>query len=265
MNRLMTMALMATLLAGCGKEGSTSEVTEQDVRKAVKIWLSADQDTSVGCRPGQGINLPCTPLPADGLAPRIRVGSTPTEQSRAYVHFTLPELPPGSEVAGAYMQLYHDGAATDCDPVGFVPVEQPWSAHGMSYMNQPVSYPGVNEFPLTCLNGNGSGWWTSPNITRYVNYKYANRQLNYGFVSTLPVANRAYSYVSINDAGRTLEDLGRSPRLLINVLLPPGATANDIRMPGLHPDHDLPARRGDRIRMMSVAAGVDWPASWRVR
>lgn len=262
---------LTPLLVACGSGGQDNFIRPGEETSALNlwIWLAADQDTTVRC---QG------PFCSDGdvnfgFDPILEAGSAPGDIARGYMQFTMPILPDGAQVETAFLELYsQDPYAPGVNLVDVVPVEEPWRPDTMTYDNQPQSFPGVNEFTLTPSN-NGSGWWTSPNLKRYADWKFGNPHLNFGFVTTTArdtgepsPSNYSgyYVFTSNNDPLRTPDTIGRGPRFVLNVLLPPGTTAADIRMPGLPAGHDLLTNgQGEAARAL-IAEGDRPPSGWLV-
>lgn len=265
---------VAPMLTACGSGGGGNEFVkpgEETAALAIWIWLAADQDTSVRCQGpfctgGDSIY---------GFDPLLVVADNSILTARSYMKFTMPELPAGSEVEEAYLELYQtggDAAAFGDNLVGVIPVEDAWRPDTMTYYTQPRSFPGQNEFNIT-PSSNNTGWWTSPNLKRYADYKLGNRQFNYGFVTTRPKAqdtptapstSNTYRFASNNDAARTPTTIGRGPRFMLRVRLPVGATYNDVSLPVLPSAHDLVTDTDGNAARALMFTGVIPPASWNV-
>lgn len=266
----LTPALTACGGGGGGSDGFIKPGEERSAL-AIWIWLAADQDTSVRC------DGPfCTGGDSlYGFDPLLDVADNASQTARSYVQFTMPNLPAGANVEEAYLELYQAGgsnASFGQDFVGVIPVEAPWRPDTTTYNTQPPSIPGQNEFNVT-PSGNASGWWTSPNLKRYADYKLGNPQFNYGFVTTNPKAvdaptapstQRAYTFRSNNFGDRTTTNVGTGPRFVLKVRLPIGAGIDDVSLPPVPPGSDIPGAPNVQLGRAALRAGENAPTQWNV-
>ncbi|MDJ0974951.1 MAG: DNRLRE domain-containing protein [Planctomycetota bacterium] len=269
---LLAIAPALTACGGGGSGDSFIKPGEETAALAMWIWLAADQDTPARCQ-GPFCNGGDT---AYGTDPLLDAGETNDEIARSYMRFTMPDLPAGTTVEEAYLGMFQAGgsrATRGTAFLGIVPVEDPWDPNNLTYNTQPRSFLGQNEFNLTPVVDE-NGWWTSPNIKRYVDYKLANPQLNYGFVTTYakgvdqptaPVVPNIFRFRSNNFGNRTPTQIGTGPRIVIKVILPQGATVNDVSLPPLQPGHDLATDASGKAARALLRVGADWPADWQVR
>jgi hypothetical protein len=268
----LVLIMLTPALLGCGGSGDNGFIKpgEEVSALALWIWLAADQDTSVHC---QGPT--CTGGDSTfGSDPALTASTDPADLGRTYVQFTMPTLPTGSVVDEAYLELHQVGTPGSFgqELVAWVPVEDPWRPDTMTYNTQPRSFPGINQFDTT-PSRNGSGWWTSPNLKQYADYKLANPQLNYGFVTTTvrdlskPAGQQdtaSYRFRSNNDISRTATSVGLAPRFVLRITLPAGATLDDVTLPPLAPGHDLLTNASGQSARALLSAGETPPSSWNV-
>lgn len=265
-------ALLAGFLA-LGLVGCTGSSTGTDdsspehpvVSGTVFLWVGADKDGYVSCEAG---GPPCPGENSNfGTNQFLRVAFSAVALKKAYVHFTLPQLPPGTEVQEAYLELFHPGTREDgkSDDVRIpvAPAAAPWSPMTLTLANEPNRQliGGVSEIKL-----NSAEWSGTEDLAALVRGWLADRATNHGFYIYWPDANAGIEkgFYSNNDSRRTASDLGLSPRLLLQVRLPEGRTSADISLPTIPVDNDLPFD-GQSISMLRIAGGADWPASWSVR
>lgn len=98
-------------------------------------------------------------------------------------------------------------------------------------------------------------------MTSAVKEHLADPSKNYGFAITAPPNTEIdKAFYSLNSKDRTEEDLGRAPRLLIEVELPPGS--EPITWPQqVAVESDLPFE-GEEVLIAKTAGGEDFPAEW---
>ena len=269
---LLCLLAVIPALVSCGGSGGNEFIQEgqETAALAMWIWLAADQDTSARCQaPGCiGGDFPF------GSDPDLLASTEPADLGRTYVQFTMPNLPTGSVIEEAYLELFQSGAVGTFgqQTVSVVPVEDPWRPGTLTYNSQPRSFPGINEFETT-PSGNGSGWWTSPNLKVYADYKLANPQLNYGFVTTSvrdlskPPGQQDTGIVrfrSNNHSSRTVTTVGQAPRFVLRVTLPAGSTVADVTIPPLAPGHDLLTNPAGQSARALISEGPTVPTGWNV-
>jgi hypothetical protein len=265
---------------GCQSRGSTPspspltptmEGTSQGA--TAFLWLAADKDAWVGCRAqncADGDLNHGTLFSIDISAPTIPPGTT-----RIYVEFYLPELPDGTVVEEAYINLYEDSRqipGNESRPV--IKVLQEWDPRTINHNNQPMPIGYLSEDarlgPYQDVNEWRGTYPFSNNLASVVQEHLRDPGRNHGFLINNP-SNITYlrSFRSDNALSRTETDMDFSPRLLIKVRLPNGTESFlgpiNVVLPPLPPDTDLDENlTGPDVLMVRIAGGAVWPASWDV-
>lgn len=269
-DRFRAAALAVALLlalAGCSSPptGTGGEPVEGSASGTVFLWLGSDADTYVSCEtggppcPGEELNF--------GTDDFLRVAFSAVALKKTYVRFALPDLPDGSVLTEAYFELYHPGTREDgqSDDISIpvAPAAGPWSPMTLTLANEPNPQLTGGDYDI---NLNSAEWSGTADLATLVRDWLADPGSNHGFYVYWPDADAGIEkgFYSNNHSSRTEDDLGRAPRLLMRVELPDGATSDDITLPAIPPDNDLPFD-GQTILMMRVAGGEDWPAGWEVR
>lgn len=254
--------LGVSLLIGCNNISPNS--SNQQASGTVFLWIGADKDAFVSCgRPAGG--CPESHLNF-GQNDKLVVANSQVAIKRSYVHFLIPNLPAGTEIQEAYLELYYpakneDGQTDDID-IPVVRAVAPWSPLEITYDTEPNSFPSNSEFTLDLESQSWSG---SPDIADIVRQIFSAPSEFHGFVlfwqdQSLGIEKGFYSN---NYIGRTADDLGQSPRLLVKVQLPSGKTTDDITLPAIPADNDLEFE-GQEVLMLRFSGGDDWPESWEV-
>ena len=236
------------------------------------LWLAADKDAWVGCTAqncADGDHNHGTLFSLDVAAPTIPPGT-----KRIYVEFYLPELPPGTRVEEAYINLYEDSRqvpGTTIRPV--IRVTEEWDPRDINHNNQPMAIGPLSEDARLGAFRTVNEWrGTRPggsNLAAIVQEHLAYPSRNHGFLVNNP-SNTTYlrSFRSDNAPSRTETEMDFSPRLLLKVRLlgPEGfLDTTNVGLPPLPPDTDLDEfLTGPNVLMVRIAGGATWPASWNV-
>lgn len=187
------------------------------------LWLAADKDAWVGCMAqncADGDQNHGTLFSLDAAAPTIPPGI-----KRIYVEFYLSELPSGTVVEEAYINLYEDSRQVPGNttrPV--IRTTEEWDPRDINHNNQPMAigplsedarlgaFRAVNEWRGTLPGGN---------LAAIVQEHLAYPSRNHGFLVNNP-SNTTYlrSFRSDNAPSRTETEMDFSPRLLLKVRLP---------------------------------------------
>jgi hypothetical protein len=261
---LLFAALLA-VLPGCDTLIPIPPPPTPGAGNVVYLWIGADADAFTWC----ALTFPGCPQGDNnfGRNGTLPVAYTQLDLKRTYVHFDLPTLPAGSEVEEAYLELYHvgrneDGRSDDVEiPVALVPAG--WDPLTITHNNQPIQGAAGS---FTTLNLNSQAWSGTRDIAGTVAGLFASPGTNHGFALHWPTLATPIEkgFYGINDVRRTRADLGLSPRLLVKVQLPAGATAADITLAPLLSSNDLNPPGAGPILMVRTASGSDWPSSWNV-
>lgn len=228
------------------------------------LWIAADMDAYVASAPSENLNM--GGLDFLNIARSVVPGLT---NERAYIHFTLPQLPAGTIIEQAYINLYENsridpGMATIS--IGWA--QGPWSPATITWANQP-SPPGPQGFG-TAIGPfrNVDEWRGHPDsLHAQVIELVDGTRTNDGFIfDTLgPLASRR-SFAA--DIERTPNTLGTAPRLLLKVRHETmGFNANTVTFRGPLPQQqDLCTPNGPfplgAITMVQIAPGPGWPPAW---
>lgn len=231
------------------------------------MWIGSDKDAYVSCGT---VGPPCSEGEQNyGDSGSLVVARNGVALKKIYIHFSLPELPSGSTVETAYLELYHpaqneDGQTDDIN-IPFGRAADSWSPGTITFENEPnPQLTGAESF----INLNSMEWSGSPDIAGIIRdwYNLADPSANHGFYiywdqQSLGIEKGFYSN---NDIRRKEDDLGLSPRLLLKIQLPGGSSSSDIDPPPIAPDNDLNFD-GQEILVARIRTGSDWPDSWNVR
>lgn len=230
----------------------------------VFIWVGSDKDSYVSC--GQS-GPPCPEESINyGDSNMLIVARTGVALKKSYVHFGLPILPEGSTVEEAYFEMYHPGknedGQTDDVSIPLARAASSWSPLEITFENEPNPQLTGEEYTI---NLNSQDWSGSPNIVDIVIDWYDNPSSNHGFYIYWDQLNPGIEkgFYSNNDVQRTADDLGKSPRLLLKVVLPNGQSSDAITLPAIPPDNDL-AFDGQEIIMARFRVAESWPEDWNV-
>ena len=235
------------------------------------LWLAAHKDAWVGCTApncADGDRNHGTLFSLDVAAPTIPPGI-----KRIYVEFYIPELPPGTRVVEAYINLYEDSRQvpdTATRPV--IRVRQEWDPRTINHNNQPMALGPLSQDARLGAYRDVNQWrGTLPvgNLAAIVQEFLAYPSRNHGFLVN-NVSNMTFlrSFRSDNAPSRTETDMDFSPRLLLKVRLPGDEgflDATNVALPPLPPDTDLDEfLTGPNVLMVRIAGGANWPAAWDV-
>jgi hypothetical protein len=241
------------------------------------LWLTADNDATVVC------DQVSTPSPSNcpnqypgnrnfGTGPTVDLQwrNQTTERKRVYVRFYLPELPAGTQVIEARVNLF------DLRPVASGNTDQvimgsraigAWNAEQITWINQPNSATGLQqEFNL---ESRANEWSPSQDIAQLIvepvmNGSEPNNGFMIHFFSTVQSFENGYK--SDNTASRTENDLDDAPRLLLRLSKPTSCSA--LTLPNIPwSDTDLDASIGGPplSPVLMVRTGhTSWPTNWNV-
>jgi len=271
-------AVLALLDAGCSGSLDCCEEapTKGDINnnstgnnRWVFLWIAAVKDASIDST---------EPSRNSGCDPELRVGFLGELNRRTYVDFRLPQLPKGSEINEAYLNLYHPANRADgtTDNVN-VPVGRtsfPWGDPSkLTWANSNTPSSLQAEFRIDLKS---QAWSGSQNIKDLVKDLMDRPGQSEGFIIHFesPELRGQKSFYSNNHSSRTPTSLGLAPRLLLRVHLPARATAADITLPPLSALNDLGdvVRRSenpppDSVLMVEVEdarKSGPWPPAWDV-
>ena len=246
--------VLSLLVPGCRKNAPTSS---GGTAQTVCLWIAADKDTWVW------FEYPESSWDKDGYLRVAYYG----DHKRSFVHFHLPNLPAGTEIAEAHMELYHGGTTedgyTDDLDIQVQRASGAWDPATLTWNNQPT-FSRATEF---LIHLRSAAWSASDPILTIVRETFANPSAYYGFVVDLFLPAETHGFekgFDSNNKDRTVQDLKHAPRLLMKVKLPQGKTVSDITLPSLPSDNDLGFPAGTQILMLRYSQGSDWPSTWEV-
>lgn len=260
---LLLTTFLALALGSCEQLTSPGSISTGVASDSVCLWLAADKDAFVSC----GRTASCEEGDQNfGRHGTLVAAHWELGRKQTYMHFTIPTLPPGTEIIDAYIELYHsgrneDGKRDDID-IPMMRAAAPWSPMTITWRNQP------NTDPLTQVSYirlRSQAWSGSPNVISLVRPWFERPADNYGMLlywrSNLGLGIEKGFY-SNNDIRRTQTDPGLAPRLLVRIKLPAGKTTNDITLPFLPADTDLDQPRP--VTTLLFRQGGTWPVDWNV-
>jgi hypothetical protein len=261
MNKLAFLAPLLLILVSCNQvigPGDPPVATD-----TVTMWLAADKDAMVSC----GRTGSCEEGDLNfGKHGTIVAAHWELARKQVYLHFTIPNLPPGTEIIDAYIEVFHpgkneDGKRDDID-MPLMRAQAPWSPMTLTWRNQPNVDPLAQE---SYIRLRSQAWSGSPDVASLVRPWFERPADNYGMMlywrNSLGLGVEKGFY-SNNDIRRTQTDMGLSPRLLVRIKLPAGTSTRDITMPFLPSDTDLDQPRP--ITMVLMRQGGTWPVDWNV-
>jgi len=240
------------LMGGCGRTSAPADDSQTQY-----LWIAADKDTWVW------FEYPDSQWGQDGYLRVAYLG----DNKRSFVHFFLPNLPEGTEVLEAYVELYHggtteDGYSDDLD-IKVQRAAGAWSPGTLTWNNQPA-FGRATEFTIQLRS---AAWSASGDIAGIVQEMVDAPASYHGFIVDYfdpGLSHGIEKGFDSNNHSRTAQDLAHAPRLLAKVLLPAGKTMNDVTLPAIPADNDLDFPPGTSILMLRYSSGPDWPAAWDV-
>lgn len=262
LRHLLGLPIAGTLLQAC----CTPMVVGSAPPGTAALWIAADMDAYVQSEPSHNLNT--------GGLPHLNVSRSVVPaltNERTYVHFTLPRLPPGTQVVEAYVNLYENSRidpATEGISVAWA--NAAWDPLTITWANQPNPPGPAGQIAALGPFRDVNQWRGHPqSIHGEVQRALSGAQPNNGFLfhmgSALP-SRRSFAA----DITRTSTSLGTAPRLLLKV-------ANEQRpfdpttvtLPAVLPaSQDLCRPRGPLpvggVTMVQIAPGPDWPPTWGV-
>ncbi len=254
-----SIASIGSLILALGCGGDPQVQGPQPTEGTLFLWVGADQDTYTKCSVAAACANGDQNHPLQG---ELHVSSeSAVELKRAYVHFSLPTLPAGTEIVRAHLEVYNgakqgDGKSDDVC-LGVTKLGETWSPFDLTWMDQPVDQALSGEFGLSFR----SKAWTTANVTDAVREHVEDPSKNFGFAITAPPNTEIdKAFYSLNAQSRTAKDLGLAPRLLIEIDLPAGSDPIEWPEEVASPS-DLPFP-GKDVVIARTATGEDFPAHW---
>ena len=249
---LVCMVTMLVSLDGCTSK-STNPPSVQDWC----LWIGSDKDTYVW------MEYPQSNWKQQGYLAVAYLG----DHKRSFVHFLMPNLPEGTIITRAYLELYHGGQNEDgySDEIDMQVqrASASWSVATLTWATQPT-FSRQTEFYLHLRSKN---WCGSDEIQDVVTEMIVHPENDFGFIVDYydPALTHGIDKgLHSNNLDRTAADMKTAPRLLMKIRLPAGRTFSEITLPPLSSDNDLGFAPGTEILMMRYAPGSDWPDEWSV-
>lgn len=261
MNKILFI-LLAILIFSCQKTTNPSSSGQSDV---VYLWLAAVKDSYVSSK---------TPDYSNPELPWLVCShDNPNGDQRVYIKFFMPQLPTGTIVEKAYINLYEDSqtAQPGNDKIDVARVQNPWDHQTITWNNQPN--------PLGPLMETGIGLYTEHNIWRgtsdissYVQEHLDNPSTNHGWMlNNSATYGFIRSFMSMNATNaRTAQELNNGPRLLLKIKTPQAISISDIGvdMSIFGDNGEFPDMYGfgNSFRVYYARFGGDsWPVDWDVK
>ena len=229
----------------------------------VYLWVSADKDAYTSCG-GSGCPEQNNNYGTQGFVP---VANNPPLNilKKAYVHFTPPTFPEGTEIEEAYFEMFHGGTnedgSTDAIDIPVAEAIAAWSPLTITHANQPnTDLTGG----FTTIDLRSAAWSGTPDISATVIDWLETPATNHGLVSYWVYQGTGVEkgFSSNNHTSRTANDLGQAPRLLIKAIFPDGTSTDDMQLGALPPDNDIDL--GTSVLMVEFRSSSDWPEDWDV-
>ncbi len=222
----------------------------------VFLWIGADKDTWIWQQ------SPDNSWGQDGY---VRIAYA-NDIKRGYVHFPIPDLPEGTTIDEAYLELYHPGknsdGQTDDIEIDVQRMNFEWSPSELTWNNQPA-FTAAAQFTIDLRS---QAWSSSDDIVTMIRDIFDDPANFHGF-TIFWQRNAGFNIekgFSSNNYDRTADDMKKAPRLLVKITLPDGKSTDDISLPPLIDDNDLDFPAGTEILMLRYSGGNSWPDSWEV-
>ena len=260
-------AIVSASLSGCSLP--VTPVTPSS--GTVYMWIGASADTKIDADyPDMNFYKA-----GDLTFARNHLAGASAWYAKSFVKFQLPVLPAGTKIDEAYFEMYHSGTTEDgtTDNTEFLvsPVGRQWRADSITWNNSPDrGTPSVAVNPIHAkLHSND--WSGTGDITNLIKSWFDDSTRNTGFRIEIGDHQNFYksfysnnSYLGAkNSDGRNLNSMGKAPRLLVKIELPPGTSTSDILFSGIIPDNDITAIAFRQAQYMSGTP--DFPVNWSVK
>jgi len=263
--RFGSVLLLAFFVLSCDEDNNPTPPNQGTASGTVSLWISSDKDAYVSC----GRTSSCEEGDLNyGTHDHLVVAGGQNGRKRAYVHFPIPNVPEGTEVLEAYLELFHSGknedGKTDDIDIPFGELQQGFAPLTVTWNTRPD--PGTTEGQYR-IKLHSQAWSGSQDIKDLVAGYLGSPESHLGFFlawnelfhSGLEIEKGFYSN---NEKDRTESDLSKAPRLLVKIKLPDGKTTDDMTMPFMTTDNDL--KDLTRPTLMLRYTQGDWPATWEV-
>jgi hypothetical protein len=269
---LLFAALSAAALSGCALPTAPNQPA--NVSGTVYMWIAPVADTKIDAdHPDDNFYKS-----GDNTYARAHIPGTVAWYAKSFVKFQLPHLPAGTKIDEVYFEMFHSGTTEDGteDNTRFnvSPVGRQWRADSITWNNSPDMHgisSGVNPWGVT-LHSND--WCGTTNIANTISPWFDDSTQNTGFRIELGDYKNYKSFYSNNSfigarnsGGRTDSTLGKAPRLLVKIELPPGKSMADLQWSTLLPDSDVTpglfTQTYNYVLMARwVTGATDFPADW---
>ncbi|MCG2634485.1 MAG: DNRLRE domain-containing protein [Gammaproteobacteria bacterium] len=264
------LSFWCTLFPGsafCPAPGLTPTLEGSAPPGVAYIWLTPDKDAYVAC------TGPCTDATQNfGTLFNLdsaRGGAGLLNEKRSYIRFYLPQLPAGTQVLDAYINLYEDSRQQPGSvSLPIAEANGGWFPREVNWGTQP-NPPGAAGLGVALGPFQDVNEWRghTPGIPGVVQRWFSIVNANQGVLinnSGQPPFLRSFS--SDNHLSRTETDFGNAPRLLLKVTtelgLNLGTPDSAVALPPLDVDTDLDEYLTGPVLMVRIAPGPDWPPAW---
>jgi hypothetical protein len=253
---ILISLFMFIVLSACEEEPSPSD------SGTYLFWLAATKDAHVSS------SIPEANY--DGMFSLVCSHGDPNKEQRFYIKFFMPQLPAGTEVLEAYINIYEDSqtgqAGTVTIPVGEAIAD--WDPYQITWNMQPNPIGAFSTAAKEIQSYvNYNMWRTSGDVKEIAQKHLDDPASNFGwlFNNQSPTAfTRSFKSMNALDA-RTQTELQLGPRLLLKVKSDTPLNSSNIgtavsgstelgNMYGFNTD----------IRVYRIASEDDWPAEWEV-
>lgn len=224
------------------------------------FWLAAIKDANVRS------DMP--EFNGGGLFSLVVAHGAPNGEQRSYIKFFMPQLPSGSKVLEAYINVYEDSRQQPGNgEINIGTAQAEWDPATITWTNQPnpVGPLSVGAHIGTFISENM--WRTSGDIKLVVQDQLDNPSTNYGWIlDNSSSYDFTRSFTSMNaPSGRTQTDLDKGPRLLMKVqsTVPLNSSNIGTTVTG---SNELGTMYGFGVDILvyKISSGGDWPSSWEI-
>jgi hypothetical protein len=256
----LVIYLVFFVLSGCDFFGKDDPIITDD--SYYVFWLAASKDAHVSSsQPDYNY---------DGMFSLISSHGDPNKEQRFYIKFFMPQLPAGTEVLEAYINIYEDSQTGQAGTVTIAVDEAvaEWDPYAITWNNQPnpIGLSGSAGGQIQAYVTNNM-WRKTADIKGIAQKHLDDPDSNFGWLfnnsSSIPFT-RSFKSMNALDA-RTQTELQLGPRLLMKVKSSTPLDANNIGTT-ITGSTELGNMYGfgTDIMVYLIQSGEEWPVEWEV-
>ena len=246
-------------ISGCKNNGNPQSTGSGDT--ITYFWLAAIKDATVRS------DIP--EYNGSGGFSLVVAHGDPNGEQRSYIKFFMPQLPAGSRVLEAYINVFEDSRTGQPGNGGINigTAQDEWDPVTITWNNQPnpVGPLSVGANIGTFISENM--WRTSGDIKLLVQDQLDNPFTNYGWIlDNSSQYDFTRSFTSMNAlSGRTQFDLDKGPRLLMKVQSDVLLNNSNIGTK-ISGSNELGTMYGFGVDILvyKISSGGNWPDSWEI-